>query len=383
MIGVACGSSDSPETPQAMTAPAVSARAPAGFDVDHFVSNLDHPTSMVWGPDGVLYVAQQNGDILAVTDANGDGIGDAPVIFASGFVLPLGLTLVDGDWYVSERGSVLRVLDRDGDGVSERLRARRDRPPRGRGPPRQPPEQRNRAGPGRLLIRRRRHRPGKPGTDESTEERKSHLGIGLDSDSDTGSGLGDAAASLSTAGTVDERAGTIIRFRPDGSDLTIYATGFKKPVGLTFDSAGNLFATDIGLNIPEGPDELNYIPPGSDYCYPRTADGLNHLGDLPVVAQLEVAARGLCGHVQGNRCGDRLARNGGASPASSVRAGVATSDGPAVPVAAVAETAATFDSCPAAASGHVISISGSAITAATEAGGAPTPAAVRAPTPAL
>ena len=72
--------------------------------------------------------------------------------------------------------------------------------------------------------------------------------------------------------------------------MMIYATGFKNPVGLTFDSAGNLFATDIGPNIPEGPDELNYIAPGADYGYPRTADGLNHLGDLPVVAQIEVAA---------------------------------------------------------------------------------------------
>lgn len=51
---------------------------------------------------------------------------------------------------------------------------------------------------------------------------------------------------------------------PD-ADPRIFATGFREPFPFTFDSAGNIFATD---NTSDTCEELNVIEPGEDYGWP-------------------------------------------------------------------------------------------------------------------
>jgi glucose/arabinose dehydrogenase len=86
----------------------------------------------------------------------------------------------------------------------------------------------------------------------------------------------------------DERSGTIIRFRPDGSQQEIYATGFKNPLGIAFDGEGNLFATDNGPHNPDGPDELNHVIQGADYDYPNRPGEQNDPGTVAVAAELQM-----------------------------------------------------------------------------------------------
>jgi aldose sugar dehydrogenase len=63
-----------------------------------------------------------------------------------------------------------------------------------------------------------------------------------------------------------------------GSNLTpaeTWSTGHRNPYGLTFDSAGRLWATEMG---PRGGDELNLILPGRNYGWPLVSEGENYDG---------------------------------------------------------------------------------------------------------
>jgi glucose/arabinose dehydrogenase len=70
----------------------------------------------------------------------------------------------------------------------------------------------------------------------------------------------------------DERRATIMRFRADGSEGQIYATGLRNSVGFDWHpSTGDLYATDngrdlLGDNFP--PCELNKIVEGAFYGWP-------------------------------------------------------------------------------------------------------------------
>ncbi|WKD50404.1 PQQ-dependent sugar dehydrogenase [Microbulbifer spongiae] len=70
----------------------------------------------------------------------------------------------------------------------------------------------------------------------------------------------------------DPRRATIMRLRPDGSDLEIFATGLRNSVGFDWSPRdGGLYATDngrdwLGDNLP--PDELNRIRQGAFYGWP-------------------------------------------------------------------------------------------------------------------
>jgi glucose/arabinose dehydrogenase len=82
--------------------------------------------------------------------------------------------------------------------------------------------------------------------------------------------------------------GKIVRLRDDGSVPPdnpfvgkagwlpeIYTLGHRNPLGLAFDSAGQLWSTEEG---PQGGDELNLIQAGKNYGWPRVSLGRNYDG---------------------------------------------------------------------------------------------------------
>ena len=82
--------------------------------------------------------------------------------------------------------------------------------------------------------------------------------------------------------------GKIVRLKDDGSVPPdnpfvgkagwlpeIYTLGHRNPVGLAFDSAGQLWSTEEG---PQGGDELNLIQAGKNYGWPRVSLGRNYDG---------------------------------------------------------------------------------------------------------
>ncbi len=82
--------------------------------------------------------------------------------------------------------------------------------------------------------------------------------------------------------------GKIVRLRDDGSVPPdnpfvgkagwlpeIYTLGHRNPLGLAFDSQGQLWSTEEG---PQGGDELNLIEAGKNYGWPRVSLGRNYDG---------------------------------------------------------------------------------------------------------
>ncbi len=90
---------------------------------------------------------------------------------------------------------------------------------------------------------------------------------------------------------MDTNLGKMIRLRDDGSvpddnpfadqgeiAAQIWSLGHRNILGLAFDSAGRLWAHEMG---PKGGDELNLIERGANYGYPIVSDG-NHYDDTPI-----------------------------------------------------------------------------------------------------
>lgn len=228
---------------------------PEGFKISVAYSPVELPTAMVLDGKGHMYVTEfQSGLVKQLTDTNDDGTFDAVTTFADGFNFPRGLALEPktGELYVASLGTITALKDTNDDGAADDKRVILDKlyyvdashanngitfGPDGRlyiteGQPRRT----------QLELQRRRKR------------------------------------ALYKGKELPEWAGTILSANADGTDVQVLATGFRNPFDLTFDSKGNLYATengeDVGDGNPEG-DELNLIEKGKNYGYPFV------LGDPP------------------------------------------------------------------------------------------------------
>ena len=93
---------------------------PAGFAVRLFAEGLGEPRLMTFGPDGLLYVADQDGGrVLRLPDANGDGLADEVEIIAADLPGAHSVEWFDEWLYVAEHGQIERLQDTDGDGTFE------------------------------------------------------------------------------------------------------------------------------------------------------------------------------------------------------------------------------------------------------------------------
>lgn len=95
-------------------------QVPEGFAVRIFASGIGTPRLMTVGPDGILYVADIDGNrVVRLPDADNDGLADEVQVIAED--LP-GVHSVEwfNDWlYVAEGAQIERLKDEDGDGVFE------------------------------------------------------------------------------------------------------------------------------------------------------------------------------------------------------------------------------------------------------------------------
>jgi glucose/arabinose dehydrogenase len=203
---------------------------------------LTNPTALALGPDGRLYLAQQNGVILAIG-------GNGQTTISSGFSTPLGLAWHAHTLYVSSTGEVSTLT----------------------------PSKGYRSFTARVIV------SGLPTGRHQNDEIAfqgswMYLGVG---------------STCNACVESDRRSATIMRFHLDGSHAQIYARGLRNPFGLAFRPAtGQLYATDNGRDDYGNsvPDELNLIVPGGNYGWPDcwgNGGGSHCQGTIPPVALFE------------------------------------------------------------------------------------------------
>jgi glucose/arabinose dehydrogenase len=217
-------------------------RLPPGFSIGVFADSLPNARSLALGARGTVFVGVRDGEAMyALVDGDGDGRAESTYRLAAGFDAPNGVAFRDGALYVADFGNLWRF-----DAIEDRL-----------------------ADPGRpVLVTDALPRDGWHGL--------RFIAFGPDGFLYMGSG-----APCNVCLRDDPRLGTILRMRPDGRDVEIFARGVRNTVGFDWDpDTGELWFTDNGrdhLGQDAPPDELNRAAgPGAHFGFPYC-----HGGDVP------------------------------------------------------------------------------------------------------
>ncbi len=197
-----------------------------------------------WNRRGVLHITDMvTEQIIALPDANNDGVADTSYIAASSFSDAHSMIFVQDTMYVAEPTKVWRLLDRDGDGIYETRSVFIDSIPNG----------------GvfnhytRTIL-------------FDSVQKAFFLSVG-------------APCDACRADNPERSA--ILRFNADGTGRRIFATGLRNAIGLAIEpSTGKLWATNADRNGlgEEKPEEMiTSVPEGSFHGWPlaySTLDGI-------------------------------------------------------------------------------------------------------------
>lgn len=239
---------------------------PAGFQVELFAENVPNARSMAIGAQGTVFVgSQRNGRVHALIDSNGDHKSDRMVVIAQGLDQPNGVAFHNGALYVATASKLLRFDD-----IERRL----DAPPTA------------------VVVR-----------DSLPNSRAGHnwkfISFGPDNL------LYMSVGSTCNVCIPAPQVAAIIRMKPDGSNLEVFAEGVRNSVGFDFHpTTRELWFTDngrdnMGDDMPS--DELNVAwKQGLHFGFPFC-----HQGDVPdpvfgaqrACSTFEPPARKMGGHV--------------------------------------------------------------------------------------
>lgn len=211
---------------------------PPGFGVSVFAAGLRGPRMMALGPDGELYVAERGaGRIVRLPDRDGDGVAEGTEVVADGLNAPSSIAFYeDGSLYVGETTRILRLSAPDEGGVFQEREAIVDGLPEGGHNTRT------------VLF--------------SSDWTTLYVSVG---------------SSCNVCDETDERRATIVRYNPDGSGEQVYGRGLRNAVGITFrPGTDELWATNngrdwLGDDLP--PETLYVVREGDDAGWPRCHSG--------------------------------------------------------------------------------------------------------------
>jgi glucose/arabinose dehydrogenase len=206
-------------------------KAPDGFKVSVFASDVTGARLMAVSPDGVLYVARQGkGDVVALPDLNKDGQADKMDLIASGLTRPHSLAFHKGYLYIATNPAVLRLKYAGGktEGTPEKVVD--------------------------LPV-------------STTSHWTRTIGFGPDGKMYVAIG-----SSCNVCEEEDPRRTTIMQYNADGSGGRAYAKGLRNAIGFDWDPQTRaLWADDMGqdkLGEEKPPDEINRIEDGKHYGWP-------------------------------------------------------------------------------------------------------------------
>jgi len=233
-------------------APVASLTLPEGFHAAVFAEGVENARSMVLGPQGTVFVGSQySGKVHAVVDRDGDHKAERVVLIASGLDQPNGVAMRSGSLYVATRSRLLRFDD-----IENHL----DAPPTP------------------VTVRGDLPNP-------SAGHTWKFIAFGPDDMlyMSVGSTCNICAPAPMTA--------AIVRMKPDGSGMEVFAEGVRNSVGFDWHPVTHeMWFTDngrdlLGDDVPS--DELNVAwKPGLNFGFPFC-----HQGD---VADPEFGAQRAC-----------------------------------------------------------------------------------------
>jgi len=215
---------------------------PPGFQINVYARGVSGARSMTRGSEGTLFVGSRgDGAVYAVLDRDGDQQAEEVLTLVTELNTPNGVAFRDGDLYVAETHRVWRYRD-----IESHLRS----PPQ--------PE---------LIL------------DNLPKDRRHSwrfIAFGPD-----GWLYVPVGAPCNACRPADERYASMLRMRPDGTGLEIFARGIRNTVGFDWrPETEELWFTDNGrdwLGDDRPPDELNRATgAGLHFGYPYC-----HGGDIP------------------------------------------------------------------------------------------------------
>ena len=202
-----------------------------GFQVKYYTRVEGQPTSMAFGPDGLLYVAVAEGTIFRIDETG------TPKAYVGGYKTPTGIAFhpYNGELYVSSR-----VIEENIDGESAVS-----------------------------IVNHGRIIEGLPCCYTFFHAAN---GIAFGPDGYGYVSVGARADHGEILGTNEQDTlhpyeATILRFSPDGQEVEVYARGLRNSYDIAWDGNGDLWATD---NDPDfgPPEEVHKVVPGGEHGYP-------------------------------------------------------------------------------------------------------------------
>ncbi|NUQ21779.1 MAG: heme-binding protein, partial [Gemmatimonadaceae bacterium] len=222
---------------------------PAGFEVKMFAGPpvAMYPTVVAPAPDGSVYMGTDlnlaqgavkgRGRIVRLVDENGDGLADHYSIFAH-VDSPRGIVVDGNTVYVLHVPELTAFRDTNGDGVADKADT---------------------------LVRDLGFGLDVRSSDHSTN----NIALGIDGWIYVAVGdYGYLRAKGKDGRTITHRGGSVVRVRPDGTGLEIYAVGTRNIYDVAVDPFGHVYSRD-NTNDGLGWDtRLHYIPAGANMGYP-------------------------------------------------------------------------------------------------------------------
>jgi glucose/arabinose dehydrogenase len=200
-------------------------KLPPGFSINLYAANVPGARSMTLSPAGTVYVGTRGqGVVYALRDTDADGKADQVFVITRGLHSPNGVAFRDGSLYVAEVSRILRF-----DNIESRLQ-----------------------------------NPPAPVVVNDSLPREEHHGWKFIRFGPDGWLYVPVGAPCNVCDEKDPRFASIMRMKPDGSGLEVYARGIRNTVGFDWDPrTQELWFTDngrdmLGDNLP--PDELNHAP---------------------------------------------------------------------------------------------------------------------------
>lgn len=225
--------------PTRVVTPPEAISLPSGFGISIFADGLRGPRMMALGPDDAIYVAERGRNrIVRLPDRNGDGIADSVEAVSPQLDAPSSIAFYEnGSLYVGETARILRLSEPNADGVWQKVGVVIDGLPSGGGHST------------RTVL-------------SSPDWQWLYVSVG---------------SSCNVCIEQDPRRAAILRYTPGGSDETVFATGLRNAVGITFrPGAEELWVTNNGrdwLGDNQPPETVYLIHQGDDAGWPRCHAG--------------------------------------------------------------------------------------------------------------